>query len=156
MSAVPRSPETLALYPPRKRCIYKWKAQNSLQFWVPILPSLSSTDSCFPEAVTGISAVTLSELEEAEGGKGISLSCAPPTLSLGSAQGCSYPLWMFSPLNKTSATLMEVTSKSHKGRSLFPVLPTVQPWIHHVNVFAVLLPPFWKQDNIDWVPRGDS
>lgn len=87
-SAVPSSPPTLDLTPPPpKKGIYKCKAQTSLQFWVPIPPSLASTDSCFPEAVGGISAVTLSRLEEAEGGRGISLSCAPPTLSLGSKQG---------------------------------------------------------------------
>lgn len=47
-----------------QRCVYKGKAQGSSRVWAPILPSLSSIDSCFPEAATGISAVTLSRLQE--------------------------------------------------------------------------------------------
>lgn len=95
--APPRFSGAPGLSPP-KRGVYKGKAQGTSRVWAPILHSLSSTDSCFPEAATGISAVTLSRLQEEKASLLLSTSISP---SLASTQGCFHLLCMIQPLNNT-------------------------------------------------------
>lgn len=85
--APPRCSAAPALTP-TKGGVHKGKAQGSSRVWAPILPSLSSTDACFPDAATGISAVTLSRLQEEEASLVLSTSIPVPRIHAG----------MFSPV----------------------------------------------------------